>query len=182
MRCRRLFCMVETPVGFYRLSATAAGLTELHYMRTDAPTAAVFAPASCPCRKMLSDGTDGMSPSDEGALLQRAVREIEEYFAGKRQTFDLPLAPQGTSFQKDVWRALLAVPYGETRSYGELARLSGHPHAARAVGAACRANPLPVFIPCHRVLDACGRLRGYADGLPLKAKLLTLEGTKFTKL
>jgi len=104
-----------------------------------------------------------------------AVRQLREYFEGRRKEFDLPLAPEGTPFQKTVWRHLCDIPYGETISYGELARRTGNPKASRAVGAANGANPIPVVIPCHRVIGANGKLTGFGGGLPVKEKLLALE-------
>lgn len=103
------------------------------------------------------------------------MRQLREYFAGERDTFDLPLAPEGTEFQQEVWRAVAAIPYGETRSYGEIARRIGKADAVRAVGAANGQNPLPIVIPCHRVIGSDGRLTGYGGGLPLKKRLLELE-------
>ena len=103
------------------------------------------------------------------------IRQLREYFAGPRDEFDLPLAPEGTEFQQEVWRAVAAIPYGETRSYGEIARQIGKADAVRAVGAANGQNPLPIVIPCHRVIGSDGRLTGYGGGLPLKKRLLELE-------
>jgi methylated-DNA-[protein]-cysteine S-methyltransferase len=103
------------------------------------------------------------------------VRQLREYFAGQRTRFDLPLHPAGTAFQRDVWSELQRIPYGETISYGELARRVGHPAAARAVGAANGANPIPIVIPCHRVIGANGKLTGFGGGIPVKQKLLALE-------
>jgi len=105
-----------------------------------------------------------------------AVRQLEEYFAGKRRRFDLRLAPRGTEFQRRVWRALTEIPYGQTLSYGELARSIEKPRASRAVGLANGANPLPIIVPCHRVIGADGSLTGFGGGLPIKRKLLALEG------
>jgi methylated-DNA-[protein]-cysteine S-methyltransferase len=105
-----------------------------------------------------------------------AVRQLREYFAGKRTDFDLPLAPEGTSFQRDVWNKLQEIPYGETISYGELAKRVGNPKASRAVGAANGQNPIPIVIPCHRVIGANGKLTGFGGGLPTKEALLSLEG------
>lgn len=104
-----------------------------------------------------------------------AVRQLREYFAGKRTDFDLPLAPEGTSFQREVWRKLQEIPYGETISYGELAKRVGNAKASRAVGAANGQNPIPIVIPCHRVIGANGKLTGFGGGLPTKEALLTLE-------
>ena len=104
-----------------------------------------------------------------------AMRQLREYFAGKRADFDLPLAPMGTTFQRSVWRQLQEIPYGETISYGELARRVGNPKASRAVGSANGANPLPIVIPCHRVIAGDGTLGGFGGGLPTKQALLALE-------
>ena len=104
-----------------------------------------------------------------------AMRQLREYFAGKRAAFDLPLAPEGTAFQRSVWRQLQEIPYGETISYGELARRVGNPKASRAVGSANGANPLPIVIPCHRVIAGDGTLGGFGGGLPTKQTLLALE-------
>ncbi len=108
-------------------------------------------------------------------LLKQADNQLQEYFAGIRKTFDLPLAPKGTPFQLKVWQALLRVPYAQTRSYGQLAAQIGQAKACRAVGMANNKNPLPIFIPCHRVIGAGGKLIGYAGGLPMKEFLLALE-------
>jgi methylated-DNA-[protein]-cysteine S-methyltransferase len=104
-----------------------------------------------------------------------ACRQLEEYFAGQRRQFDLPLAPEGTAFQRSVWRCLEEIPYGETISYAELARRVGKPGAARAVGSANGANKIPIVIPCHRVIAADGALGGFGGGLETKEKLLALE-------
>ena len=103
------------------------------------------------------------------------VLQLTEYFAGRRQRFELPLAPEGTPFQQRVWRELQDVPYGVTISYGELAARIGQPTASRAVGLANGSNPLPIVIPCHRVIGANGKLTGYGGGLPVKEQLLALE-------
>ena len=108
-------------------------------------------------------------------LVGEAVRQLREYFAGKRVDFDLPLAPQGTAFQRSVWRQLQEIPYGETISYGELAKRVGNPKASRAVGSANGANPLPIVVPCHRVIAGDGTLGGFGGGLPTKQTLLALE-------
>lgn len=106
---------------------------------------------------------------------QRAREEIGEYLAGRRRVFSVPLAVVGTGFQQAVWRAIREIPYGQTRTYGTLAALLGKPGAARAVGAACAANPTPILVPCHRVVGENGRLTGFAGGLSVKEKLLHLE-------
>lgn len=119
------------------------------------------------------------------AVLARAAQQLAEYFAGERRAFDLPLAPRGTPFQQDAWRALVAIPYGETRSYGEQARALGRPWASRAVGGANARNPLSIIVPCHRVIATArrggrgiekrGELTGYAGGLATKQWLLEHE-------
>lgn len=114
----------------------------------------------------------------ETPLLKEAVRQLEGYFAGKLQEFSLPLEPEGTAFMKQVWAALCEIPYGRTASYGEIAGKVGRPKAARAVGLANNRNPIPIIIPCHRVIGADGSLTGYAGGLEMKRKLLDLEKTK----
>ena len=114
----------------------------------------------------------------ETPLIKKAAAQLAEYFDGKRKTFDLPLAPHGTNFQMQVWKALQNIPYGETRSYGEVAAMIGNSKACRAVGMANNRNPIPIIIPCHRVIGHNGSLTGYAGGLVLKRKLLELEQRK----
>src|SRR5690242_4567781 len=105
-------------------------------------------------------------------VVREATQQLTAYFAGERTEFDLPLAPEGTEFQKRVWKALVEIPFGETRSYGELARSIGKPAAVRAVGAANGRNPIGIIVPCHRVIGAGGKLVGYGGGLPMKQMLL----------
>lgn len=111
-------------------------------------------------------------------LLEEVERQLQEYFAGRLQHFDLPLHPQGTEFQKKVWKALMSIPYGETRSYGEIAKQIGNEKAVRAVGGANHVNPISIVIPCHRVIGKNGSLTGYGGGLKIKETLLTLERKK----
>ena len=111
-------------------------------------------------------------------IAAEAIRQLRAYFAGKLRRFDLPLDLQGTEFQRRVWRELEAIPFGETRSYSQIATVIGAPRAVRAVGAANGANPIPIVIPCHRVIGAAGALVGYGGGLPLKKRLLELEGAR----
>ncbi|MBR3972679.1 MAG: methylated-DNA--[Oscillospiraceae bacterium] len=108
-------------------------------------------------------------------LSDRAAGQLEEYFKGIRREFDLPLAPAGTPFQMAVWEALREIPYGETRSYGQIAAAIGKPKASRAVGMACNRNPIWIVIPCHRVVGSTGKLTGYEGGLDMKHFLLELE-------
>lgn len=111
----------------------------------------------------------------ESALTRRALQELMEYLSGRRRCFSVPLLPSGTPFQLSVWNALLEIPYGETRSYRDIARRIGNERACRAVGSANHHNPISIFIPCHRVVGANGSLTGYGGGLPMKEKLLMLE-------
>jgi methylated-DNA-[protein]-cysteine S-methyltransferase len=116
----------------------------------------------------------GWQLATEGPVPE-AARQLEAYFARERREFDLPLAPEGTPFQQRVWRELQKIPYGQTLSYGEIARHLGNASASRAVGAANGANPIPIVVPCHRAIGADGGLTGFGGGLEVKAKLLALE-------
>ena len=144
--------IVSSPVGPLTLTQEDQALTGLHF------------------GEHPQQGAEGPTP-----LLEKAARQLEEYFAGQRKEFSLPLAPKGTEFQLRVWQALLQIPYGETRSYGELAAMVGNPKACRAVGGANHRNPLSILIPCHRVVGTKGNLTGYAGGLAIKEFLLKLE-------
>jgi methylated-DNA-[protein]-cysteine S-methyltransferase len=145
-----------TPVGELTLVASSAGLRELLWPeRPDRPSA-IEAPSK---------------------LLDEAARQLNAYFAGELRRFDLPLDLAGTEFQLRAWRALADIPYGETISYGEQARQLGRPRAARAVGAANGRNPLPIVLPCHRVVGAGGSLVGFGGGLSRKQRLLEHEAS-----
>ncbi len=124
-------------------------------------------------------GSDGAAfePTDSSwpEVLRQAVQELTEFFAGERRNFTVPLAPVGTPFQQQVWRALQNIPYGATCSYRDIACAVGRPAACRAVGMANHCNPIPIIIPCHRVVGADGRLTGYAGGLAIKSRLLQFE-------
>lgn len=111
----------------------------------------------------------------ETSLIKKTIDQLEEYFEGKRKSFDLPFEPKGTEFQKSVWNELLKIPYGETCSYGEIAKRIGNPKASRAIGMANNRNPISIIIPCHRVIGANGKLVGYGGGIDIKEKLLNLE-------
>lgn len=111
----------------------------------------------------------------ETDLLRTAAAQLREYLAGDRRDFDLPLAPRGTAFQRVVWEALQQIPYGETRSYGQIAAAVGNPKGGRAVGMANNRNPISIIVPCHRVIGADGSLTGYGGGLDIKRRLLNLE-------
>jgi methylated-DNA-[protein]-cysteine S-methyltransferase len=150
---------IESPVGRLLLAASDAGL---HAIEFHAARHAVSRSA---------EWLEGDHP-----LLRTAAAQLREYFAGTRRTFDLPLAPDGTDFQRRVWQTLATIPYGQTISYAELASRVGKPSASRAVGAANGRNPLPIVLPCHRVIGANGALTGFGGGLPTKRFLLELEG------
>jgi len=115
----------------------------------------------------------------ESPLIKRAAKQLDEYFCGRRKLFDLPLSFHGTDFQVKVWSELQNIPYGETRSYGEIAAMAGNSKASRAVGIANNRNPVVIVVPCHRVIGADGNLTGFAGGLEVKKKLLELEGICF---
>jgi methylated-DNA-[protein]-cysteine S-methyltransferase len=151
--------VVETPVVPLYVAATDSGLTHVLFAREmDRKPTAV-------------DGS-----GEAARILRETERQLTDYFAGRRREFDVPLAPAGTEFQLATWRALQDVPFGETISYGELARRMGRPRAVRAVGTANGANPIAIIVPCHRVIGADGTLTGYGGGLDTKRRLLSLEG------
>lgn len=147
----------ESPVGPLLLAADDAGLGEISFAKNGRP-----APPKPDWK-------------ENPAALREVIRQLRAYFAGELENFDLPLAPRGTEFQQNVWSKLCQIPYGETISYGELARRIGNPNASRAVGLANGSNPIPIIIPCHRVIGSNGKLTGYGGGLPIKEKLLGLE-------
>jgi methylated-DNA-[protein]-cysteine S-methyltransferase len=118
------------------------------------------------------------APAEAAKVLDRVESQLREWFEGRRTAFDLPLAPSGTPFQHRVWKALLAIPYGTTASYADIATRIGQPAAVRAVGAANGRNPIAIVIPCHRVIGADGTLTGYAGGLPRKQALLAFEASR----
>ena len=147
--------IVKSPIGQLTLVGSASALVALHLPGSDdAPP----------------EGERGTTP-----LLQRVADQLAEYFAGERRVFDVPLAANGTAFQRLVWDALLAIPYGALRSYGDVARAIGRPAASRAVGAANGRNPIAIIVPCHRVIGSSGQLTGYGGGLPTKRWLLEHE-------
>lgn len=126
-------------------------------------------------RKWLARSFQVSADSTRG---QQAVNQLHDYFEGRRRKFELELAAHGTDFQRTVWQALMEIPFGETRTYKEIAERIGKPRAVRAVGAANGQNPIPVVVPCHRVIGSNGKLTGYAGGLGIKQKLLELEGVE----
>jgi methylated-DNA-[protein]-cysteine S-methyltransferase len=150
---------MESPVGKLKLVASNKGLVAVLWENDN------------PHRVRLTDLTEDANHP----MLQQAERQLQEYFAGKRKSFAIPLDMKGTPFQRSVWEALLAIPFGETRTYGELAKQLGTPTASRAVGAANGRNPVSIVVPCHRVIGASGKLTGFAGGLETKAQLLSLE-------
>jgi len=127
-------------------------------------------------QKYAATPQKGWQRDSDVAPLRQARRELDEYFAGKRRRFDVSLAPEGTAFQRAVWKAIAAVRFGETITYGELAKRAGRPGSARAAGAATGRNPIGILVPCHRILGSDGSLTGYAGGLKKKRALLQLEG------
>ena len=161
---------------------------------TDSPPAVHSAPLDSPIGRLVVIGSDKAvtevswsdtkveTPAPKHTAVAEAVRQLTAYFEGRLHQFDVPMAPRGSTFQSRVWGALSAIPYGETASYGEIARLIGS--AARPVGMACGANPIPILIPCHRVIAASGRLTGYSggDGIKTKRMLLALENHGQTDL
>jgi methylated-DNA-[protein]-cysteine S-methyltransferase len=157
--------MLATPVGTLHLYGTADGLMTVLLPGESREV------AERRLRRLLGP----LAVNEDEAMHERALEQLAEYFAGQRRDFDLPLAMLGTPFQRRVWQAVSAVPYGQTRSYGEIAREIGRPAAVRAVGAANGANPLPPVVPCHRLIGADGALTGYSAGLEMKAWLLDLE-------
>lgn len=150
---------LKSPVGLLRLYANEAALVAILW-ENEKPGRVRLAPAH-------------RRPNHP--ILRETVRQLKEYFAGKRTAFDLPLDPAGTPFQKKAWRALRRIPFGETRSYADQARRIGNPKACRAVGAANGRNPLSIVVPCHRVIGANGSLTGFAGGETVKRALLELE-------
>jgi methylated-DNA-[protein]-cysteine S-methyltransferase len=157
---------MDSPLGPILVAAGAAGLKRIGFEQGHP------APDCPPEWEALTAETEG---SPAGRALLAAVRQIGEYFAGDRRDFDLPLDADGNPFQQKVWRELCRIPYGETWTYGHLAGRIGRPGSARAVGSANARNPLPIVVPCHRVIGANGQLTGYYGGLHLKAFLLELE-------
>lgn len=144
---------MESPVGLLTITEESGALTALHF------------------------GGESETPPPT-PLLQEVLRQLTAYFAGTLTAFDLPLAPKGTPFQQAVWRALCVIPYGQTRSYSEIAAAIGRPNACRAVGMANHQNPIAIIVPCHRVVGKGGALTGYAGGLAVKQALLAFEQKK----
>ncbi len=157
-------CFYDTNNGRIGIAENGKAITDLW-----------FADKSDSCKVNLQQAEAGETP-----LLKEAAAQLKEYFDGTRREFDLPLALEGTAFQVAVWKALQTIPYGETRSYGEIAHSIGNPKACRAVGMANNRNRIAIIVPCHRVIGASGKLVGYGGGLDKKERLLTLERKNIT--
>ena len=151
------YAHLDTPVGLLLLRADEDGLREITFLK---PGGRLFPKSDW---------------QEDPAMFREPIRELRAYFAGELEEFDIRLAPEGTEFQQRVWTELIKIPYGQTVSYGELAQRIGNPKASRAVGLANGSNPIPIVIPCHRVIGSNGKLTGYGGGLPVKEKLLALE-------
>jgi methylated-DNA-[protein]-cysteine S-methyltransferase len=162
MARRHVFKRIPSPVGTLTLVATDEGLAAILWANERAGRV-----------RLRLDAEEVDHP-----VLVETERQLAEYFAGRRTRFELTLDPSGTEFQREVWSALLTIPFGETRTYAQIARQVGRPDAARAVGAATGRNPLSIVAPCHRVLGSTGALTGFAGGLDVKTRLLALEGAR----
>jgi len=158
------YTRMKSPVGPLLLAGDEDGLRLVHFATGRRPMS--------PLREWIEDRTP----------FKEAIRQLEAYFEGKLKDFDVPLVLDGTEFQLLVWNNLRKIPYGETVSYGQLARRIGSPEAARAVGLANGSNPIPIIIPCHRVIGSNGDLTGFGGGLPVKKKLLALESRQLSLL
>ncbi|HEX9812695.1 MAG TPA: methylated-DNA--[protein]-cysteine S-methyltransferase [Burkholderiales bacterium] len=149
----------KSPLGDMLVISTAEALVGLHFMG----------------QKYFPRVDAAWEKNTSIAPIRETIRQLDEFFAGARDRFDVPLGPYGTSYQHAIWNAISTVPYGETITYGELARRAGHPKDARAAGAATGQNPIGIIVPCHRIIGANGKLTGYAGGLDKKRALLALE-------
>jgi len=158
------YTRMKSPVGPLLLAGDEGGLRLVHFATGRRPKS--------PSHEWIEDRTP----------FKEAIRQLEAYFEGKLKDFDVPLVLDGTEFQLLVWNNLRKIPYGETVSYGQLARRIGSPEAARAVGLANGSNPIPIIIPCHRVIGSNGNLTGFGGGLPVKKKLLALESRQLSLL
>ena len=151
------FTYLQSPIGPLLLASSGSRLHSITFPKSGSPA------------------TPGSNWNENASAFKEPIRQLQAYFAGELENFDLPLGPQGTPFQQKVWNELCRIPYGQTISYGELAKRIGNPNASRAVGLANGSNPIPIVIPCHRVIGSSGKLTGYGGGLPIKEKLLALE-------
>ena len=146
--------IIDSPIGRLLLGADDAGI----------------------CMIRLLNPEEKVDEEHTCALLEQAAQELSEYFAGSRKAFGFPISLHGTPFERAVWQALCGIPFGETRTYGQIAAQLGMPKGARAVGSACSRNPVLIAVPCHREIAASGALTGFAAGMPAKRTLLALEG------
>ena len=182
-------CIRARPIEFWNCNDENEIMELLYYSKFDSPVGILYVGVSEQGMVLLDlhggeflrkkPGSNGKSKiqwveSEEKTAAY--VRELKEYFAGRRKEFSFPLDLRGTKFQKRCWQALLKIPYGKTRSYAEIARQVGSPRSFRAVGQANHQNPVAIVVPCHRVITSAGTLGGYGGGLPMKEKLLRLEG------
>lgn len=158
----------KTPLGIISITEDGSALTNVGFHPEVIAVNEILMP-----KTTMSDTTILETP-----LIKESSKQLFQYFEGKRMVFDLPLSPKGTPFQKSIWKVLQTIPYGEAWSYKKVAEQIGNPKASRAVGMANHNNPLPIIIPCHRVIGANGKMVGYAGGIDLKVKLLELEKYK----
>jgi methylated-DNA-[protein]-cysteine S-methyltransferase len=160
--------IISSPIGDLQLIAGDQGLLAIHWHNHNLKSKSLQSPT--------------LVANENHPILLETERQLQQYFQGNRKSFSLQLQLIGTNFQLDVWHALLAIPFGETRSYGQLARQLGNPNSMRAVGAANGRNPIPIIVPCHRVIGASGDLVGFGGGLKMKAQLLELERERTASL
>ena len=154
------YCYYQSPIGQLLLVGADGVLEELHF-------------ANSPDQEKIID--DRRHYQHDQAGFAKVIQQLSEYFSGRRQDFDLTLSPKGTAFQQSIWQELRKIPFGRTASYGEIARRVGNPKASRAVGMANSKNPIPIVVPCHRVIGKDGSLTGFGGGLEIKKQLLKLE-------
>lgn len=155
------YCTLSTPIGILQLAASPQALVRV---------------------QLLKDSSTEPYLADHNDILRAACQQLQEYFAGTRQDFHLPVSAQGTAFEQAVWTQLQQIPYATVCSYGDIARRCGHPQAFRAVGRACNHNPVLIVIPCHRVVGQTGKLTGFGCGIEIKEKLLRREGLDSKKI
>lgn len=167
MTSHATFATIDSPIGRIELTSDGEAITFL----------SIEGEEGSPHGRLQHDGR----PGNPDAVITQATRELSEYFAGQRRDFDVPVKLVGTEFQQAIWHELLNIPYGSHASYGELAARAGNPKAARAVGGAVGANPVPIIVPCHRILAGDNKLTGYSggSGLPTKKLLLAIEGIEY---
>ena len=163
---------VESPIGLLLIESNGKAITQITLPGKGDPSSLKTKSAKRASQTSKSDDNEA------DGVLARAEVQLAEYFAGKRTEFDLPLELEGTQFQSDVWLSLAEIPYGKTISYAELASMVGRPSAFRAVGQANGANPIPIVLPCHRVIASGGGIGGYGGGLDMKRQLLAIEGVE----